>query len=95
MPRPHPPEFRRRAVELALLGDKPKSQIAAELGISDSCLRNWVRQAEIDDGHRPGLSSDERAELVALRRKNRVLELEVEILKRASAYFARENVLPK
>lgn len=92
---PHPPEFRRRAVELALLGDKPKSQIAAELGISDSCLLNCVRQAEIDDGHRGGLSSDERAELVALRRKNRVLELEVEILKRASAYFARENVLPK
>ncbi len=83
------------SVELALLGDKSKSQIAAELGISDSCLRNWVRQAEIEDGHRPGLSSDERAELVALRRKNRVLELEVEILKRASAYFARENVLPK
>jgi transposase len=54
MPRPHPPEFRRRAVELARLGDKPKSQIAAELGISDSCLRNWVRQADVDDGHPPG-----------------------------------------
>lgn len=95
MPRPHPPEFRRRAVELVRLGDKPKSQIAAELGISDSCLRNWVKQADIDDGHQRGLSTDERAELVALRRKNRVLELEVEILTRASAYFARENVLPK
>ena len=95
MPRPHPPEFRQRAVELARLGDKPKSQVAAELGISDSCLRNWLRQADIDDGARPGLSSDERDELVALRRKNRVLELEVEILKRALAYFARENVLPK
>ena len=95
MLRPHPPEFRRRAVALALLGDKPKSQIAADLGISDSCLRNWVRQAEIDDGNRPGLSSDERAELVAWRHKNRVLELEVEILKRAGAYFARENVLRK
>ena len=82
-------------VELARLGDKPKSQVAAELGISDSCLRNWLRQADIDDGARPGLSSDERDELVALRRKNRVLELEVEILKRALAYFARENVLPK
>jgi transposase-like protein len=80
---------------LALLGDRPKSRIAADLGISDSCLRSWVRQAGIDDGHRPGLSSDERVELVALRRKNRVLEFEVEILKRASAYFARENVLPK
>lgn len=95
MPRPHPPEFRQRAVELARLGEKPVSHIAKDLGISDSCLRSWVARAEIDDGHRPGLSRDERAELVALRRKNRVLELEVEILKRASAYFARENVLPK
>ncbi|MGA7757079.1 MAG: transposase [Ilumatobacteraceae bacterium] len=95
MPRPHPPEFRRRAIELARLGDQPLSKIAADLGISDSCLRGWVKQADIDDGRQPGLTSDERAELVALRRKNRVLELEVEILKRASAYFARENVLPK
>jgi transposase len=95
MPRPHPPEFRRRAVELARLGDQPVSKIAEELGISDSCLRGWMKQADVDDGRSPGLSSDERAELVALRRKNRVLELEIEILKRASAYFARENVLPK
>lgn len=95
MPRPHPPEFRRRAVELARLGERPMSKIAEELGISDSCLRGWVKQADVDDGRKPGLTSEERAELVALRRKNRVLELEVEILKRASAYFARENVLPK
>ena len=95
MPRPHPPEFRRRAIELARLGDQPLSKIAADLAISDSCLRGWVKQADIDDGRQRGLTSDERAELVALRRKNRVLELEVEILKRASAYFARENVLPK
>ena len=95
MPRPHPPEFRRRAVELARLRAKPVAELARDLGISDSCLRNWMAQADIDDGTRPGLSTDERAELVALRRKNRVLELEVEILKRASAYFARENVLPK
>jgi transposase-like protein len=95
MPRPHPPEFRRRAVDLARLGTEPVSRVAADLGISDSFLRNWMKQADIDDGRAPGLSSDERAELVALRRRARVLELEVEILKRASAYFARENVLPK
>ena len=95
MPRPHPPEFRQRAVDLVRLHDRPVSQIAKELGISDSCLRGWVRQADVEDGRKPGLTSDERAELVALRRKTRVLELEVEILKRASAYFARENVLPK
>jgi len=95
MRRPHPPEFRRRAVELARLREKPIAGIARDLGISDSCLRNWMAQAAVDDGTRVGLSSDERAELVALRRRNRVLELEVEILKRASVYFARENVLPK
>jgi transposase-like protein len=54
-----------------------------------------MEQADVDEGHKPGLSTDERKELVELRRKNRVLEMEVEILKRASAYFARENVLPK
>lgn len=86
MPRLHPPEFRQRAVELARLREKPVAKIAAELGISDSCLRGWMAQADIDDGRRPGLSSEERAELVALRRKNRVLELENEILKRAAAY---------
>ena len=58
MPRPHPPEFRRRAIELARLGDQPLSKIAADLGISDSCLRGWVKQADIDDGRQPG--SDQR-----------------------------------
>lgn len=95
MPRPHPPEFRQRAVELARLREKPVAEIARDLGISDSCLRGWMAHAEVDDGRRPGLTSDEKAERVALRRKTRVLELEVEILKRAAAYFARENVLPK
>ncbi len=95
MPRPHPPEFRQRAVELARLRDKPVSQIAEDLGISDSCLRNWMAQADIDEGRKDGLSSREREELVELRREARTLKLENEILKRAAAYFARENVLPK
>jgi transposase len=95
MPRPHPAEFRQRAVELARLRDKPIARVAEDLGISESCLRNWLTQADINDGARPGLTTDERAELVKLRREKRVLEMEVEILKRASAYFARENVLPK
>jgi transposase-like protein len=95
MPRPHPPEFRQRAVELARLREKPVAQIAADLGISDSCLRNWMGQADIDEGRREGLSSREREELVELRREARTLKLENEILKRAAAYFARENVLPK
>ena len=95
MPRPHPREFRQRAVELARLREKPVAKIAEDLGISDSCLRSWMAQADVDDGRRPGLSVDERAELVKLRREKRVLELENEILMRAAAYFARENVLPK
>ena len=95
MPRPHPPEFRQRAVELARLREKPTAQIAEDLGISDSCLRNWMRQADVDDGRRDGTSSGNRAELVELRRELRVAKMEVEILKRAAAFFARENVLPK
>jgi transposase len=56
MPRLHPPEFRQRAVELARLREQPISKIAADLGISESCLRNWMTQADIDDGlNRPGL----------------------------------------
>ena len=89
------PEFRQRAVELARLGDKPVSEIATDLGISDSCLRNWLRQADIDGGRRGGVSSVEHDELVALRRETRTLRLENEILKRAAANFARENILPK
>jgi len=95
MPAAHPEEFRRRAVELARLREKPIAQIAKDLGISESCLRRWMDQADVEDGHKEGLTKDERAELVRLRREKRVLEMEVEILKRASAYFARENILPK
>ena len=95
MPAPKSPEFRRRAVELARLGEKPIAQIAKDMGIAESGLRRWMKQADIDEGAKDGLTPDERAELVRLRREKRVLEMEVEILKRASAYFARENVLPK
>lgn len=99
MPAPHPPEFRQRAVELARQGDKPVAKLARDLGISESCLRNWMAQADADDAGAGGgdsgrLTSVEKKELAELRRKNRQLELENEILKRAAAYFARENVLP-
>ena len=95
MPVPYPPEFRHRAVELARLREKPIAQIAVDLAISQSCLRNWMRRADVDEGREDGLTTDERVELVRLRRANRVLEMENEILKRAAAFFARENILPK
>lgn len=96
MPRPHPPEFRRRAIELGRLRAKPIRQIAEDLGISESCLRGWMKQADLDEGRRAdGMATEEREELVRLRRELKVAKLENEILKRAAAYFAAENVLPK
>ena len=80
MPRAHPPEFRQRAVELARLREKPISEIAEDLGISDSCLRSWMAQDDIDEGRRGGVSSSDRAELTELRRDLRVAKLENEIL---------------
>ena len=95
MPAPKDPEFRRRAVELARLREKPIAHIAKDLGIAESGLRRWMAQADVDEGKKEGLAADERAELVRLRRENRTQAMEIEILKRASAYFAREDVLPK
>jgi transposase len=95
VPAPHPPEFRRRAVALARERAKPLAEIAKDLRISESCLRNWLAQADVDEhGSTTALTSKEKKELVELRRDKRRLEMEVEILKRAAAYFARENVLP-
>ena len=74
---------------------KPIAEIAKDLRISESCLRNWLAQADVDEnGSATELTSKEKKELVELRRDKRRLEMEVEILKRAAAYFARENVLP-
>jgi transposase len=96
MPPAHPPEFRQRAVQLAREGSAPVAKIAKDLGISDSCLRNWLAQADADEnGSGQRLTSTEKKELAELRKRNRVLEQENDILRRAAAYFARENVLPK
>ena len=83
------------AVELAREREKPIGQVAKDLGISESCLRNWLNQADVDEGRREGLSTEEREELRRLRRENRVLRMERDILKRAAAFFASENVLPQ
>ena len=94
MPAAKSPEFRRRALDLVANGE-PVARVAKDLGISESCLRRWMDRDDVDAGRKDGMTTTEREELVALRRRNRVLEMEIEILKRASAYFARENILPK
>lgn len=95
MPAPHPPEFRRRAVELARRGDTPIAALAKQRTISETCLRSWIGQADADEnGGESRLTSAEKRELAQLRRDKKRLGTENEILKRAAAYFARENILP-
>ena len=94
MPAAKPPEFRRRALDMVAMGE-PVAQVAKGLGISEGTLRRWMAIDAVDSGRVEGLTSAEKRELIELRRKTRVLEMENEILKRASAYFARENILPK
>jgi transposase len=88
---PYPEEFRREALRLLLAGDRSVGALSRELGVSQQTLRNWRRRGRIDGGVEPALSSDEREELRRLRRENRVLREEREILRKAAAFFAREG----
>ena len=92
---PYSPEFRRRMIELARSGRTPE-ELAREFEPSAQTIRNWLAQADLDEGHRSdGLTSEEREELRRLRRENRTLREEREILKKAAAWFAREtNSIP-
>jgi transposase len=94
MPKPFPAEFRRDVVAVARKGEAPIVQIAKDFGISESCLHRWLKLADVDDGIRPGTTSSESAELRELRKRNKLLEQENEILRRAAAYFAKE-ISPK
>lgn len=88
---PYSPEFRRRMVELVRSGRTPEA-LAREFEPSAQAIRNWVVQADRDEGRRSdGLTTQERQELVRLRRENRQLRLEREILSKAAAWFARET----
>jgi transposase len=88
---PYPPEFRREAVQLTRTSGRSIAQVARDLGVSNQTLRNWIKQADVDAGKREGLTTDEREELRSLRRENRTLLQEREILKKAAAFFARES----
>jgi transposase len=96
MPKAKPVEFRREVVAVARRGDASQAQIAKDFGISEATLYNWLKQADIEDGKRGGVTLAESAEVRALKKRNRLLEQENEILRRAAAYFAsREASLPK
>lgn len=88
---PYPPEFRAEAIRLARAPGHSVRQVARDLGIANESLRRWIIEADIERGDAPGLTSDERAELTRLRRENRTLRIEREILKKAAAFFARET----
>lgn len=89
--RPYPPEYRRRIVELVRAGRSPES-LAQEFEPSAQAIRSWVHQADRDEGRREdGLTTAEREELRRLRRENKVLRVEREILSKATAWFARET----
>ena len=92
---PYPPEFRRQLVELARAGRTPE-ELSREFGPTAQSIRNWLTQADRDEGRRAdGLTTAERQELVRLRRENRQLKMERDILSKATAWFAREtNKIP-
>lgn len=94
MPKRFPSEFKRDVVTVARRGDLTVAEVAADFNVSAESVRRWMRQADIDDGVRDGLTSSEQSEIVQLRRDKRRLEMENEILRRAAAYFAKD-ALPK
>jgi len=90
VPKKFPPEFKRDVANVARRGDLTIAEVAADFGVSVESVKRWKHQADVDDGIKDGLTSAEQAEIVRLRRENRRLEMEVEILRRATAYFAKD-----
>jgi transposase len=85
------PEFKADIVERCNAGDRSIGQVAKDFDLTETAVREWVKQAEIDSGEREGLTTEERQELSRLRRENRSLKEDVAILKRATAFFAKET----
>jgi len=85
------PEFKAEIVERCRVGDRSIPQVAKDFSLVESAVRRWVEQADIDEGKRDGLTSDQREELADLRRENRRLQADVDLLKRAMAFFAKET----
>lgn len=91
---PYPQQFRDDVVRLVVQENLSCAQAARDMGVSSTAVARWVRQAEVEAGNRPGLSSQESAEINQLRKRNRLLEQENEVLRRAAAYLA-QGMLPK
>ena len=89
MPRPYPKEFRDDVVAIARRRESSFGQIARDFGISESCVQNWVKQAEIEDGGRPGQTRADSDENRELKKRVRLLEQENEVLRRAAAYLSQ------
>lgn len=92
MPKPYPKEFRDDVIAVARKGEAPLTQIAKDFGISEGCLHNWLKRAEIEEGSRPGETLAERSEIRELKKRNRLLEQENEVLRRAAAYLSQANL---
>ena len=94
MPKPYPKEFRDDVVRVARNREPGVhlKQIAADFGISESCLTNWMKTADVEDGNKPGLTDADRAENRELRKRVKLLEQENEVLRRAAAYLSQANL---
>jgi transposase len=89
--RSFPDEYKAQVVELCRSGERSVGAVAKDLDLSETAVRRWIAQAEIDAGQRAGLTSAEREELARLRKENRILREERDLLKRAASFFARET----
>ena len=94
VPKAFPNEFRRDVVAVARKGEAPISRIAKDFGISESCLQRWLKIADVEDGIKPGITQADATELREAKKRIRLLEQEVEILRRAAAYLSQAS-LPK
>jgi transposase len=89
MPKAYPDSFRRDVVAVARRREQPMAQIAKDFGISESCLHRWIKDADVEEGVRDGMTAAERAELRELRKRTKTLEQENYILRRAAAYLSQ------
>nr|WP_040162443.1 IS3 family transposase [Nigerium massiliense] len=97
MPKPYPKEFRDDVVRVARAREAgvTLAQVAKDFGIHEMTLNKWLRKADVDDGNKPGTTATDNAELRELKRRNRLLEQENEVLRRAAAYLSQANLPPK